>query len=566
MTATDLRALRSAVVLSRPAARRIATVLALAVGSVLAGTALLGVSGTLISKAALRPAVLSLGVLIVTVRALALVRATARYGERLAAHDLALRSLATLRGEFFRRLVERPRAAGGPAQPDLLSRFVADVDRLQDLYLRALTPWLVAAVCAGATVAAAAVVLPAAAAVLASGLLVAGILMPWAAARLGARAARRQAPARALLAAEVLEASRYGAELAVLGQADARIARLQSADAELALLARRDALTTSLSAAGAQLAQGLTVLGVLLVAVGPAGDGRLDGILLAALVLVTLGVFEATAPLPAAAVSLAACAVAAGRVDEVAGVVPADTRPQRRPLPAARDLELRHVRVRSDAAGPLVLRETDLHLAAGELVALTGPSGAGKTTIAELLVGLREPDAGTVTLGGVRIDALDLAALRLRVRLIAQDAGLFTTSLAANVRLARPDATDAEIRTALAAVGLSAWLAALPGGLDTILGEDGATVSGGQRRRIALARAFIADADVLIVDEPTAHLDPELARQVMAALITHARARGQSLLVIVHPGITLDGFDRVLALRGGRVHDTSPVGGTSLRG
>lgn len=561
MTAAERTALRATVRLSDPAPRRIAAVLALAAAAVLAGTALLGVSGALISRAALRPPVLSLGVLIVTVRALALTRALARYGERLAAHDLALRSLATLRGRFFARL-----AATGPRQArhrqaDVLSRFVADVDRLQDLYLRALTPWLVAALCAGVTVLAALLVLPAAAAVLAAGLLAAGALVPWAAARAGAQAARRQAAARGVLAAEVLEASRHGAELAVLGQAGDREARLAGADRRLVSLARRDALVTSLTGAAGQLVQGATVLGVLLVAIGPTADGRLDGILLAALALVTLGAFEAVTPLPAAALAVGACASAAERVQEIAGPGPAAAPAGRLPLPAGHTLEVRGVAVHADADAdaPPLLRTAALTLREGERVALVGPSGAGKTTLAEVLVGFRAPDAGRVTLGGTDVAELDPEALNRAVRLIAQDAGLFTTTIAENVRLARPQAGDAEVRAALEALGLGPWLDELPDGIGTLLGEDGATVSGGQRRRIALARALIADARVLIVDEPTAHLDPSTAQLVLDALLAHAAAQRQSLLAIVHPGVDLAGFDRVLELRDGTLAEPDAV-------
>ncbi len=559
MTTAERQALRQVVALSAPAGRRIAVVLALASASILAGVTLLGVSGALISKAALRPPVLSLSVLIVSVRALALVRALARYGERLTAHDLALGSLATLRTAFFARLAAQPAAAArGRRQSELLSRFVADVDRLQDLYLRALTPWGVAALCAGTATLAAAVVLPVGAAVLGAGLLVGALAVPWAGARMGAAAARRQAAARATLTAEILESTRHGAELVVLGQAGDRAARLQAADARLATLARRDALALSLTAAAGQLVQGATIVGVLLAAIGPTADGRLDGILLAALVLVTLGTFEAVTPLPASALALAGCAAAAQRIDEVAPAPAPDAdaadaaagRPAR-PLPAGRELLVDGLTVRGDGDGPPVLDGLALRLAAGERVALVGPSGAGKTTLAEVLVRRRDADAGRVLLGGVAVRDLDVHALRRRVRLLAQDAGLFTTSIAANVRLARPDATDGEVRAALEALDLGGWLDTLPEGIDTLVGEDGATVSGGQRRRIALARALVADAGVLLVDEPTAHLDAGTAQRVMDALTVHAREQGQSLLAIVHPGVDLRGFDRVLELRGG---------------
>jgi thiol reductant ABC exporter CydC subunit len=555
MTAADRLALRRVIAIAPPARRTAVAAVLCAVAAVLAATALLAVSGALISKAALRPPVLSLGVLIVLVRGLALTRALARYGERLASHDTAFRALARLRTAFFARLAERRPVVPGLPHTDLLSRFVADVDRLQDLYLRALAPPVVAVLTAVLATFGVALVLPAAAAVLLAGLLVAGIAVPWATAALAQQASRRQAAARATLSTGVLEVTRHGAELAVLGQSGARMQRLHAADRALARLARRDALAGALATAGTGLAQGGAIVGVLLVAVPATADGRIDGILLAALVLLTFGAFEAVAGLPAAAVSLSTCASAAGRLTAVseapAGVVDS---PCPAPLPWSTGLELRGVRLQPGPAGPAVLDGVSLKTRPGECIAIVGPSGAGKTLLAELLVRFRDPDAGSVLLGGTDVRRLSVRDLRSTVRLIAEETGLFTTSLAENVRLARPGAGDDEVRGALEAAGLGPWLATLPAGLATILGEDGGSVSGGQRRRIAVARAFLAVSPVLVVDEPTTHLDPDGAQALLDGLCAHARDRSATLIVIVHPGCDLSGFDRVLELRGGRLH------------
>jgi ABC-type transport system involved in cytochrome bd biosynthesis fused ATPase/permease subunit len=173
--------------------------------------------------------------------------------------------------------------------------------------------------------------------------------------------------------------------------------------------------------------------------------------------------------------------------------------------------------------------------------------------MAALVFAIARTLTGSVRLGGTDVREVRQDDLRRAVRLVAQDDALFTTTLAENVRLARPEATDADVGAALAAAGLQPWIAELPEGLATMIGENGATVSGGQRRRIALARALLADARFLVVDEPTAQLDPDGAAETLRRLVAHAREREQGLLAIVHGSASLDAFDRVVELRDGRV-------------
>ena len=200
-----------------------------------------------------------------------------------------------------------------------------------------------------------------------------------------------------------------------------------------------------------------------------------------------------------------------------------------------------------------MLGGVDLALSPGRAVALLGPSGAGKSTLAELAVRFRDPTAGRIELGEVPLPDLAGDDIRAAVRLAPQDAYLFTSTLRDNVALGRPGAGDAAICEALEAVGLGPWLTSLPDGLDTEVGEAGARVSGGQRQRIAAARLFLARADFLVFDEPTAHLDPAGAADLQRRIAALARPGGPGVLVITHERAALDAFDEVLELRGGRV-------------
>ena len=557
MTRSELRALREVVAIAPPSRRLTVATLAAGSGAVLAAVALLALSGDLISRAALQPPVLSLTVLIVAVRATGLVRAGLRYAERVASHDLALRALARLRGAFCRALV--PLAGDGPraGRGDLLSRFVQDVDVLQQLYVRALGPPAIAALTGLLVVGAAWLVLPAAALVLAAGLLLAATAVPYATARAARLAGRRQGAARSRLSAEILEAAEGSAELAACGRAGDRIARADAADRELARLARRDAVAGALAGGLGMLVQGATVAGVLAVAIPATHAGTLDGVLLAALAFLALASFEAVAPLSLAATHAAACAGAASRLTPVLSAAEPVADPLRpRPLPARGALCAEDVGVRFGDGGWL-LRGARLQVEPGSAVAIVGPSGAGKTTLSELLVRFRDPGQGRITLGGTDVRDVRQDELRRAVVLCAQDAALFTTTVAENVRLARPGARDADVRAALDFAGLGPWLDASPDGLATLVGEQGAQLSGGQRQRIVIARAVLSDARFLILDEPTAHLDPAAAHELLARLADRARALGQGLLAIVHGTHDLAAFDAVLELRAGAL---APLG------
>jgi ATP-binding cassette, subfamily C, bacterial CydC len=516
---------------------RLALAVALGALAVILGIGLLALSGYLISRAAEQPPVLSLTVAIVFVRFFGVARPLARYLERITSHDVAFRTLGTLRARLFARI--EPLAPAGLAsfrRGDLLSRMVADVDALQDLYLRGILPPLVAVIAGAVAVGASAAFVPAAAVVLLAGLLVQGLLVPAPAARLTRGAGARQAAARAQLSAELVETLRAAPELVAYGAGADRVGRIADADRDLDRVARRDTLAAGAADALGVLVAGLTVAGVTAVAVAAHDAGTLDRVLIALLSLLAMASFEGVQPLPEAARRLTGVVAAGRRILDLTDREPAVRDPDV-PLPApprAAELALEGVRARYAADEPAVLDGVDLRLAPGRHVALRGPSGAGKTTVVNLLLRFMDPERGRVTLAGADVRDFAQADVRRHIAVCGQDAHLFASSIHENVRLARPSATEAEIGLALRRAGLADWIATLPDGAATMVGEEGAQLSGGQRQRLALARALLADAPVLVLDEPAAHLDEATAQQVVDDAMDAAADR--AVLLITHRG------------------------------
>ncbi len=524
----------------------------LGAATVLAAVGLLTASGYLISRAAERPEILSLTVAIVGVRFFGISRALLRYGERLSSHDLAFRTLTDLRGRFFQRLIPLvPAGVDGSRRADLMSRFVGDVDKLQDLYLRALSPPLVAMFCSAVCVALAAIILPVAGLVLAVMLLLGGLAAP-ALTRWSARTAgRRQAKARGALAGDLHEIAVGGAEIAVAGREEDWLARALEDDRNLVSLQRRDAMSGGLAEGlGTMLAVGAAVA-VTAASIPAVSSGELNGVMLAALALLSMGAFEAITPLSQAAAIIDATDEAAGRIEEVTErPVPVENPERPRPIPAGGPLRLEGVDFAYKAGDGLVLDRANLEIRPGEAVALKGPSGIGKSTLAELLVRFRDVDEGRITFGGTDIRELDQDELREAIRLAPQDAYMFNTTIAENVKLGRPEADRERILEALGEAGLEDWINSLPDGADSLVGEEGSKVSGGQRQRIAAARVFLSRARFLIFDEPTAHLDPDGAASLESCLVGR-RDRGCGILVITHTIADPANFDRILELRNG---------------
>ncbi|MEU4026643.1 thiol reductant ABC exporter subunit CydD [Streptomyces anulatus] len=535
--------------------------LALLLGSLAVGSAvgLMAVSGWLISRASEEPPVMYLMMAVTATRAFGIGRAVFRYAERLVSHDAVLKLLADLRVSVYRGL-ERI-APGGlrtTRRGDLLSRLVADVDALQDYWLRWLLPVGTAVVVGAAAAGFTGWLLPEAGVILAVGLLVAGVGVPLVSGACARRTERQLAPARAALATRVTDLLGATAELTVAGALPARQTRLRAADTLLTRIASRAAAATALGGGLSALVCGLTVVAAATVAVPAVQDGRLSGVALAVVVLTPLAAFEAVTGLPLAVQYRQRVARSAERVFEVLDA-PVPVREPEAPAeePASPfPLEVRGLSARYPGARHDALASLDLTLTRGRRIAVVGPSGSGKTTLAQVLLRFLDASSGTYRLGGVEASVLDSDTVRRSVGLCAQDAHVFDSSIRENLRLARPGATDAELRDALSRARLLDWVLALPEELDTPVGEHGARLSGGQRQRLALARALLADFPVLVLDEPAEHLDLPTADALTADLLD--ATRGCATVLITHRLTGLDTVDEVLVLDAGRVVQRGP--------
>lgn len=522
--------------------------------TVIAATGLLTASGYLISRAAELPPILSLSAVIVLVRFFGISRALLRYFERLVSHDLAFRTLTDLRKRFFERLVPLvPAGIGGLRRGDLLSRFVGDVDSMQNLYLRALTPPLVAILSGVICVAVAYLILPAAGLALLAMMLLGGVLAPVVSRVAAHRAGRRQAEARGALATSLLEILNGSAEITAAGRREDWLERAAADDRRMLRLQRADAVATGLAEGLVTFIAAAAVVAVAWATAPAVADGLLRGVWIAALALLTMGAFEAISPLSPAAAGIDAVNAAAGRIEAIIErPAPIAEPDDPEPVPDTGSLRLESVDFAYEPGRP-VLTGIDLELNPGEAVALTGPSGAGKSTIGELLVRFRDVTGGRVALGGVDLRRLSGAALRDHVRLGPQESYLFATTIRRNIEVGRHGAALADVEAALDAVGLDPWVRSLPDGVDTFVGEGGVRVSGGQRQRIAAARLLLCGARFLLFDEPMAHLDPDGATGLELRLTARARQRGQAILVISHTVADPRNYDRIVELRGGRL-------------
>ncbi|MGV4981728.1 thiol reductant ABC exporter subunit CydD [Streptomyces sp. NRAIS4] len=536
--------------------RRGRLVLALVLGTLALGSAvgLMATSGWLISRASQQPPVLYLMVAVTATRAFGIGRAVFRYAERLVSHDAVLRMLADTRVAVYRRLEAlAPAGLRTARRGDLLTRLVADVDELQDYWLRWLLPASVAVVVSAASVGFTAWLLPEAGAALAVGLVAAGVGVPLVTAAVARRTERRLAPARGTLATRVTDLLTGTAELTVAGALPARTGEARRTDGALTRIASRAAAVTALGDGLIALISGLTVTATALLGAQAVAAGRLGGVAMAVVVLTPLAAFEAVLGLPLAVRHRQRVRRSAERVHEVLDAPEPVREPERpRQAPASPfPVVVKGLAARYEGQQREALAGFELTLREGRRIAVVGASGSGKTTLAQVLLRFLDPQEGSYTLAGVDAYALAGDDVRRLVGLCAQDAHLFDSSVRENLLLARKDATEADLRRALDRARLLDWVDGLPDGLDTLVGEHGARLSGGQRQRLALARALLADFPVLVLDEPAEHLDLPTADALTADLL--AATQGRTTLLITHRLAGLEAVDEVIVLDAGRV-------------
>ncbi|MFN3762305.1 MAG: thiol reductant ABC exporter subunit CydD, partial [Anaerolineae bacterium] len=533
---------------------RIALSVLLGALTVGASVSLLGTSAWLIAKAALRPPLGSLYVAIVGVRFFGIARAAFRYAERLVSHDVTFRVLARLRVWLYRRLEPRfPACLTTHHAGDLLARVVGDVEVLENFYVRLLAPVLVAGLTAlgvgaflwGYSVGLALVALACFGAV--------GGLLPLGMRRLGREPAREMVLERASLSALLVDGVLGLADLLVYGRAADFADRLARADAAYGRAQERLARLSALHTALGTLLTNLALWGILVVAVPLVAAGRMDGVMLGALGLLALASFEAVVPLPQAAQTWESVRTAARRLLELADSPLPVSEPASPPAARPRDgaLEIEGLTFTYPGAARPALEEVTLRIPAGKRVAIVGPSGAGKSTLAHLLLRFWDYGRGEIRLGGVSLKDLPGESVRSFFAVVPQRVEVLSGTLRENLMLARPGATPEELEAAVRAARLEEVVARLPQGYDTDLGERGGRLSAGERQRVAIARALLRQAPILLVDEPTAHLDPVTEREVVAALLRFFR--GRTVLWITHRLVGMEEMDEIVVLDRGRV-------------
>jgi thiol reductant ABC exporter CydC subunit len=516
-------------------------------GAELCAVGLIASAAWLIARAGQHPPLSALALAIVGVRGFALFRAGLRYAERLAGHDTALRVLADLRVGVYDALRRSARTAR-LRDADVVQRMVADVEAVQDLLLRCVLPAVAAwGAGLGAVVLGVALV-PAAGAVLAAGVLLAGAVLPLLAAT-GSRAlARRTASGRSDLAIRGLDVALGATDLAAFGATERYVARAEEAAARLERLERRTAaLEAAVSALGVA-AQGLTALAVLWTA-RHQGAGAVPATVLTLTALIAV---ESVLPVAGAARRLVGIRPAVRRVTDLLAAAPCEvTGSPWHPVPPRPGIALARVRVTYGRT--VALDGVDLRIPAGHKIAIVGASGAGKSTLLSVLCG-EAPAHGVVLLADAPLETHDPAEVRAAVRGLTQDAHVFAASIRANVALARPDASIADLEAAARRAGLHGWIAGLPAGWDTTVTND--RLSGGQRQRLLLARALLADPSVLLLDEPAEGLDLATADR----LVTDLLGADSTVVLVTHRLAPLTAADEIVVLDRGRVAQRGPHG------
>ena len=536
---------------------------ALIIVSLVAGMTLLAVSGWFITASALAGLGLLIGLEIftpgATIRLAAVGRTVSRYLERLITHEATFRLLSDLRQSLLRSLLQLDeRQLQGLRRGDTLSQLTGDVDALDHLFLGVIGPSAAALMITLILALALALLVSPSLALMVLALLMLNPLL--------AEFTRRRGLADSQALVQALpELRRQGIEM-LEGIADlTAFDRLSAARQRwLQCSERAIGVHTRLSRLDASAQAGITALGFigvwsgLVIGIGLYTDSHISGPVLGLLVLALLGLGDVWQPLPGAWRKLEQCRGAYQRIRQLTDRQPElnVAEPAIRDLPRQAPLVIDRISHRYDTAigqpTPWVLRDFSLTLAVGERLVVTGPSGCGKTTLAQLIMRLMDPVCGRILFGEHNIRHIDPSVWRQQIAVLSQHSVLFRDTLANNLRLAQPHASDEALIQALHQAGLSALLQTLPDGLDTWIDEAGSNVSGGESRRLALARLMLTDAPMVILDEPMTGLDAHTARALSATLEPWLGKR--SVLMISHDPSLLPRCDRLIALTAASAH------------
>jgi thiol reductant ABC exporter CydC subunit len=529
----------------------------LAVGS---NVALMAMSAYLISKAALVSNVADIALAITGVRVLAIARAAFRYLERYVTHRATFEILADLRVWFFASIEPlAPARLTDRRSGDLLARIVADIETLEDFYIRVIIPPVVAAAVTAFGGILLGVFDPILGIALVAFLVGTGIVLPLVSRRLSQAPAAASIASRGELTAMLVDEIGGIADLIVLDRASAHREGVLGLGAELDRATDRLAMVRAAMTALAATFAGLAGLTVLAIGIALVGSGRLDGVFLALLPLTAVACFEVIAPLSQAFALQDANEAAARRlfeltdatpaivetiVAEPAGVVPARLLPDH-------SIEIRDLRFRYAPEELWVLDGLDLTIPAGGSLALIGPSGSGKSTLVSLLVRFWDYEAGSIRIGGRELRAIPIDDVRAMLGVVPQQVHLFNATIRDNLAVADAEATDEQIEAACRMAQVHDFIETLPAGYDTRVGENGLLLSGGERQRLAIARAILKDAPILVLDEATANLDVLTERDLMASLAPFMA--GRTTLLISHRASVSALMDRTVRLEAGRI-------------
>jgi thiol reductant ABC exporter CydC subunit len=521
--------------------------------TILAGVGLIATSGFLVSRAAERPPILDLMVVFTTVRFFGLARPVLRYAERLVSHDLTFRILAAVRRWFVAALL--PLSQGqlaGYRAGDLLSRLASDVETMQEAWLRVAAPAAVATLTTIIVVAALAWIDLALGLVVCAIIVFNGLVWSWIAHRMATGLGARQNAHRRALSADLVMVTQGLEDILAFGHERAALERVAARQRDLDALEDQYGGRQALHTAAGLILTNLAFAAALLLTLAAADAGQLPPVWIAAISLAVVASFEAIEGLPAAWQFAARTAESAARVHEVAVTRPAvveDPFPVRLTIAPVPALEFRDVTF--GYGGRNILEHVSLCCGPGEHVLVTGATGSGKSTLLSVAMRAWDPTNGHVTLNGVDMRYLGLADLRQAIAVLPQQIHVFNATLRENVRLARSSATDAEVIEALRRAQLTGFLDRLPQGLDTVLGEFGATISAGERQRLGFARLLLTEASVVLADEPTANLDVTCEQAILDEL--SAWAEGRTMILVSHRPIARVAVDRVLSIRDGKI-------------